>query len=88
MSSPPAIWFTIFAVARVTDLDKRWDELMGLCQKEAEFQRNSAHPKLSKVVAKAIDELGRELGFTERQIVAREFRAERDGDHIVRVIRE
>ena len=73
---------------RLTDLDKRWEELMRLCQKEAEFQEQGNHPKVSKFVSKAIEELARELGFQERQIAAREFRAERKGDHIVRVMTE
>lgn len=75
-------------MARVTELDKRWDELMGLCRKEQEFQEAGTHPKVTKFVAKAIDELARELGFAERQIAEREFRAERDNGHIVRVIRD
>jgi hypothetical protein len=73
---------------RSTELDKRWDELMGLCRKEAEFQEQGTHPKVTKFVAKTIDALAREMGFTERQIAEREFRAERDNGHIVRVITE
>jgi AraC-like DNA-binding protein len=73
---------------RLTDLDKRWDDLMGLCRKEAEFEQQGRHPKVRRFVGKAIDELARELGFKERQIAAREFRAERDGGHIVRLITE
>lgn len=59
---------------------------MGLCRKEAEFVEQGTHPKVRRFVSKAIDELARELGFQERQIAEREFRAERDGGHIVRVI--
>lgn len=73
---------------RRTDLDKRWDELMGLCQKEQEFQERGDHPKVTKFVGKAIDDLARELGFAERLIAERQFRAERDNGHIVRVITE
>lgn len=73
---------------RSTELDKRWDELMGLCRQEAEFQQQGKHPKVTRFVSKTIDALARELGFAERQIAEREFRAERDNGHIVRVITE
>lgn len=71
---------------RVTELDKRWEELMGLCRKEAEFQAQGNHPKISRFVSKAIEELARDLGFREPQIASRQFRAERNGPHIVRLI--
>ena len=73
---------------RATELDKRWEELMGLCRKEAEFQEQDTHPKVRKLVAKTIEALARDLGFAERQIAEREFRAERNGGHIVRVMTE
>lgn len=73
---------------RSTDLDKRWEELMGLCSKEAEFQQQGTHPKVTKFVSKTIDALARDMGFTERQIAEREFRAERDNGHIVRLVTE
>jgi hypothetical protein len=71
---------------RPTPLDKQWDELMLLCRKEAEFQRAKNHPKLTRFVAVAIERLAREMGFAERQIVERQFRAERDAGHIVRLL--
>jgi hypothetical protein len=71
---------------RPTPLDKQWDELMLLCRKEAEFQRARSHPKLTQLVSVAIDRLACDMGFEERQIVEREFRAERDAGHIVRLL--
>jgi hypothetical protein len=73
---------------RSTELDKRWDVLMGLCRKEAEFLSEGTHPKVTTFVSKTIDALAREMGFAERQIAEREFRAERDNGHIVRVLTE
>ena len=72
-------------MARMTLLDKRWEELMDLCRKEAEFQTDN-HPKLVKYVAEEIDRRAREMGFTDKQIATREFRAERNGEHIVRIL--
>lgn len=73
---------------RSTELDKRWEELMELCRKEAEFQQLGTHPKVTRFVSRTIDALARDMGFAERQIVEREFRAERDNGHIVRVLTE
>jgi len=73
---------------RVTALDKQWRELMSLCASEEKFRTEGGHPRLSKLIARQIDELAREMGFRERTIVTRDFRAERAGDHIVRIIAE
>ena len=69
---------------RVTLLDKQWEELMALCRQEAKLQTEN-HPKLLKFVSRQIDQLAREMGFTDKRIKTREFRAERDGRHILRV---
>jgi hypothetical protein len=69
---------------RVTPLDKQWEELMALCRHEAKLQTEN-HPKLLKFVSRQIDQLAREMGFTDKRIKTREFRAERDGRHILRV---
>ena len=71
---------------RPTPLDKQWDELMLLCRKEAEFQRTKSHPKVTHLVSVEIDRLARDMGFDERKIVEREFRAERAAGHIVRLL--
>ncbi len=73
---------------RETALDRKWDELMSLCKKEAEFTRDNRHPKLVRFLADQIDKLAKELGFRDYQIQHREFRAEKDGDHIVRLLTE
>jgi hypothetical protein len=69
-------------------LEKQWQDLMTLCKKEAELQEAGNHPKLLKLVSREIDDLARQLGFSERKIVTREFRAERDGERIVRLVTE
>jgi hypothetical protein len=71
---------------RPTPLDRQWDELMLLCRKEAEFQSTMSHPKVTQLVSVAIDRLARDMGFDERKIVEREFRAERAAGHIVRLL--
>jgi hypothetical protein len=73
---------------RRTELDRKWDDLMTLCAREAEFSRDPRHPKLMKLVAAEIETLARELGFPEAQIQRREFRAVKNGDHIVRLLRD
>ena len=75
-------------MSRPSSLDKQWQELMSLCAKEAEFLAGDKHPKLLRFVSEQIDQLGAEMGFSHGQIRTREFRAERDGDHIVRAMTE
>lgn len=71
---------------RVTELDRQWQELMSLCQREQEFISADDHPKLLRFVSEQIDQLAAELGFPESQIRKREFRAEKDGGHISRIL--
>jgi hypothetical protein len=73
---------------RPSQLDKQWQDLMSLCAKEAEFRAGKKHPKLLRFVSEQIDQLAAEMGFSSGQIKTREFRAERDGAHIVRPIIE
>ncbi len=73
---------------RETFLDRKWNELMSLCRKEAEFKRDNCHPKLARFLGDQIDKLAKELGFRDDQIQHREFRAEKSGDHIVRLLME
>jgi hypothetical protein len=73
---------------RETVLDRKWDELMSLCKKEAEFKLDNRHPKLARFLGDQIDKLATELGFRDHQIRDREFRAEKSGDHIVRLLTE
>jgi hypothetical protein len=60
---------------------------MSLCRQEAQLQEQN-HPKLLKFVRNQIERLAREMGFSERHIQTRDFRAERDGRHIVRFATE
>ena len=71
-----------------TILDKQWQALMELVRKEAELEREDKHPRLAKLVSDQLDQLARDLGFSDERIRRREFRAERDGGHIVRMMTE
>ena len=73
---------------KVTALDKQWRELMSLCESEAKCRAAGNHPRLSKFLGKEIDELAAQMGFSARRIATRDFRAERDAGHIVRIIAE
>jgi hypothetical protein len=73
-------------MARQTELDRRWNDLMGLCTKEREYRANGQHPRLLRYLSQQIDRLAAEMGFKERQISSREFRAEKDGEHISRLL--
>jgi len=71
---------------RATPLDRQWGELISLCAKEEEFKRGNRHPKLVKFLGEQIDKMAQELGFRDEQIAHREFRAEKRGEHIVRLL--
>ena len=75
-------------MSKPTTLDTQWQRLMSLCASEAKFKAGGNHPRLLKLLKGDIDELAREMGFTERLIVTRDFRAERQGDHIMRIVKE
>jgi len=78
--------YNVRVVPRITALDRQWRELMSLCESEEKFRAEGGHPRLSRFIGKQIDQLAREMGFNERTIVTRDFRAERDGDRIVKII--
>jgi hypothetical protein len=71
---------------KTTSLDKQWQQLMELCASEAKFRREGDHPRLLKLLAAEIDELAIHMGFSPRRIATRDFRARREGDHIVGII--
>ena len=71
-----------------TTLDTQWQRLISLCASESRFKAEGNHPRLLKLLKGDIDELAREMGFSERLIVTRDFRAERQGDHIMRIVKE
>jgi len=74
--------------SRPTDLDKDWQELMFLCTKETEYMRGESHPKLLELVRRQIESLAGRMGFSASQIERRQFRAERDGEPIMRILSE
>ena len=57
-----------------------------MCAKEKELLSSRSHPKLLKLLAREIEKSASALGFTPGQIEKREFRAERERGHIVRII--
>ena len=75
-------------MAKQTTLDAQWERLMSLCASESRFKAEWNHPRLLKLLQSDIDLLAREMGFNERLIVTRDFRAEREGDHIKRIVTE
>lgn len=72
---------------RQTPLEKQWDELMFLCGREKQFQEEKTHRVLLKVLRRRIDDLARQMGFSERQIDGREFRAERVDGRITQIVK-
>ena len=75
-------------MSKLTTLDTQWQRLMSLCASELKFRAEGNHPRLLKLLKSDIDQLAREMGFSERLIVTRDFRAEREGDHIKQVVKE
>jgi hypothetical protein len=73
---------------RQVELNKNWQNLMSLCTKERDYKADSRHPKLLRLITRQIDELAAQMGFTQQQIHGREFRAEKDGEHISRLLIE
>jgi len=59
---------------------------MSLCEKEKELSAENRHPKVLRFVSAQIDRLAREMGFSERRIRTREFRAAKDGARITAII--
>jgi hypothetical protein len=61
---------------------------MFLCQREKEYLTDQTHRVLVKVVTRRIDELARQMGFSEAQIQGRNFRAEKSEGRITSIITE
>ena len=61
---------------------------MSLCTKERDYKAEQRHPKLLLFITQQINQLAAEMGFSQRQIVQREFRAEKHGEHILRLFIE
>ena len=75
-------------VARHTLLQRQWDELMFLCQREKEYLTDQTHRVLVKVLTRRIDELARQMGFSEAQIQGRNFRAQKTYGRITSIVTE
>jgi hypothetical protein len=71
---------------KLTSLDKQWQQLMALCESESNFRSKGRQPRLLKLIDSDITQLAGEMGFSARRIASRDFRAEREGDHIIRII--
>jgi hypothetical protein len=69
-------------------LDNSWNALMALCDREREYQATHSHPKLLRFISDQIDRLANDLGFSRYQIAQRQFRAEKFGERVVRMITE
>ncbi len=69
-----------------TILEKQWQQLMTLCESESTFRSKGGHSRLLKLLASDIERLAGEMGFSARRIASRDFRARREGDHIVGII--
>ena len=75
-------------MSRQGELDRHWQDLMSMCQREKEYVAEGRHPKLLRFISEQIDRLAADMGFSERQIRSREFRAAKDGEHIARLLVE
>jgi len=73
-------------MARQTELDRHWHSLMSLCTRERDYKVSNRHPKLLRLVTEQINDLAAQMGFSRRQISSREFRAEKDGDRISKLL--
>ncbi len=69
-----------------TPLDRKWEQLMSLCECESKYRAQAGYARLKQLVASEITELAGAMGFSPRRIATRDFRAERDGDHIIRIL--
>jgi hypothetical protein len=73
---------------KTTSLDKQWQQLMVLCESESKFRSAGEHARLLKLLAREIDELASLMGFSPRRIATRDFRARREGGHIIGIFTE
>jgi hypothetical protein len=71
---------------KVTALDQQWQQLMALCESEVSLRAKGHRAPLLRLVATDIERLAQEMGFSSRLIATRDFRAERAGGHIVRIV--
>ena len=74
------------AMPKVTNLDKQWQQLMALCDTETKLRSEGGHDRLLRLIASDIEQLAGEMGFSHHSVSSRDFRAERDGAHIMKVM--
>ena len=67
-------------------LDQQWQQLMTLCESESKYRGDGSHPRLLKLISAEIDTLARAMGFSDQRIATRDFRAEKDGARILRLL--
>jgi hypothetical protein len=67
-------------------LDQQWQHLVSLCESESKFLADGTHPRLLKLLEVEIDSLARAMGFSEQRIATRDFRVEKDGARILRIL--
>jgi hypothetical protein len=70
---------------RRTELERQWAELMLLCEREKEYSAEHTHRVLVEVLTRRIDDLARQMGFSEAQIQNRNFRAEKSDGRIASI---
>jgi hypothetical protein len=75
-------------VPRRRELERQWAELMLLCQRERGYLAERTNRVLVKVLTRRIDELARQMGFSEARIQGRNFRAEKADDRITSIVTE
>lgn len=61
---------------------------MLLCQREKEYLAEQTHRVLVMVLTRRIDELARQMGFSEAQIQHRNFRADKTEGRITSIVTE
>lgn len=75
-------------MSRQGELDRHWQDLMSMCQREQKYMAEHRHPKLLRFITEQIDQLAADMGFSEQQIKNREFRAAKEGEHVSRLFIE
>ena len=55
----------MFGKPHRTELERQWDELMLLCQREKEYLTEQTHRVLVNVLTRRIDELARQMAHDE-----------------------
>ena len=71
---------------KLKPVDHCWAHLMELCESERRFRAEGTHPRLLKHIESSIEELAAHMGFNERCIATRDFRAESERGRIVRLL--